>query len=45
MNERWRETFGMFKDDEAFNAMVEAGRAYREAWRQADREEAEDGEG
>jgi hypothetical protein len=44
MNERRRETFGMFKDDETFNEMVEAGRPYREALRKADREEAEDGE-
>jgi sulfur carrier protein ThiS len=43
-DERWRETFGMFKDDAAFNEMVEAGRAYRESLREAALKEIEDGE-
>jgi hypothetical protein len=40
----WRETFGMFKDDPLFQEMVDAGRAIREAEREAARKEAEDGE-
>jgi hypothetical protein len=41
----WRDTVGMFADDHDFEAMVEAGRAYREADRKStleeiDREEA-----
>jgi hypothetical protein len=31
----WRDTVGMFADDADFQAMVDAGRAYREADRQA----------
>jgi hypothetical protein len=41
-NDRWRETFGMFKDDPTFQEMVEAGRAFREADREAARKEAGD---
>jgi hypothetical protein len=37
----WRETVGMFKDDPLFHEMVEAGRAIREADREAARKEAE----
>jgi hypothetical protein len=40
----WRETFGMFKDDPHFQEMVEAGRAIREADREAARKEAEEDE-
>jgi hypothetical protein len=40
----WLETFGMFKDDASFNEMVEAGRAYREALREAELKELQDGE-
>ncbi len=40
----WRNTVGMFPDDADFNAMVEAGRAYREADRQATLEELESDE-
>ena len=36
----WQDTVGMFADDFDFQAMVEAGRAIREADRQAAREEA-----
>jgi hypothetical protein len=36
----WRDTVGMFADDPDFEDMVEAGRAIREADRQAAREEA-----
>jgi hypothetical protein len=38
----WLETFGMFKDDASFNEMVEAGRAYREALREAELKELQD---
>lgn len=37
----WRDTVGMFADDPDFEAMVEAGRAIREADRRAAREEAD----
>ncbi len=36
----WRDTIGMFADDPDFEEMVQAGRAIREADRQAAREEA-----
>jgi hypothetical protein len=36
----WRDTVGMFADDPHFEEMVEAGRAIREADRQAAREQA-----
>jgi hypothetical protein len=37
----WLDTVGMFEDDADFEAMVQAGRAIREADRQAAREEAD----
>jgi hypothetical protein len=37
----WRETFGMFRDAPLFQEMVDAGRAIREADREAARKEAE----
>ncbi len=40
----WRETVGMFKDDPHFQEMVDAGRAIREADREAAQKEAEDDE-
>jgi hypothetical protein len=41
----WRDTVGMFADDPDFEEMVQAGRAIREADRQAAREEAAREEG
>jgi hypothetical protein len=42
-NGSWRGTVGMFRDDAAFNEMVAAGRAIREAEREAAREDAGQG--
>lgn len=36
----WRETVGMFRDDPVFAEIAEAGRAIREAGREAARQEA-----
>jgi hypothetical protein len=44
VDERWRSTFGMFKDDPLFQEMVDAGKAIREADREAARRQAEDEE-
>jgi sulfur carrier protein ThiS len=43
IDQRWRESIGMFKDDPGFQEMVDAGRAYRESLREAE-EESEDDE-
>jgi hypothetical protein len=38
-SESWRETIGMFRDDPVFQEMVDAGKAHRDAERQAARNE------
>jgi sulfur carrier protein ThiS len=40
-NGSWRDTVGMFEDNAAFREMIAAGRAIREADREAARKEAE----